>query len=1144
MAISDNLKPIPKVKLVLTHVFLLSILLLLNQPLLSISLNKTPVQQELAFLSSQTDNPKLTVSFKNDPIEAALQEIAQKAEIGISYKKQNLPRKLITYEAKNTPIFEVLKGIFKGTRLYATLSKNREVIIIKKAEPLQTKFQTGSITGTVTNKNGEPVPTANVLLVEIGRGTATNLDGEYSIENVPTGTYTLRVSFVGYKEYRDQVTIEDGEELVKNVILQKGAVGLEELIVTGFGRESKVEFSGSAAQVDIDQAIKNVPVVDVTGALQGSVSGLQIGSSSGTPGTKKNINIRGVSSINAGGSPLIVVDGIPVSTGDFESSGDVIDNNSDVVSRMGLMATLNPQSIESITVLKGPVATAQYGARGSNGVIVITTKRGTAGETRYSVSIQSGTVSGAIDGPQPLNAYQAAELYIEGRQNAGLPVSNDLPFWNGPNDDEPGVINTNWKDLVMRDKATTQTFALSASGGNDKATFYGSINYQKKENIIITSEFSRIGANLNFTYNFDEYIYITNQFSGTYSDQIGFREAGAYWGNPLYAAYYQPAFTPAYLPDGTPNLDPLTGYNSLFTVKHDKSNLRDYRILNSTQLNIDILDNLSFSSEVGIDYVVSEQELYQGPVHGGGQDVQGASSGIYTRQFIGTIQNSLKYIWDINADNALDIQFIQSAQLYDHYILSAKASGFGTRGLYNLASASIPKASYSANVGGSMLSFLGKVHYGFRDKIFVDATIRQEASSKFAKDSRWGTFYALGAAWLLSSEDFLAGTEWLDLLKLRTSYGITGNSAIGRNQYQAFLGYSVSYDNVAGAVPGQLGNRLLTWEKAQKTNIGLAFGLFNRIDGDLTFFYSNTYDLLYSVPRSRVTGFNSQLRNVGELVNKGIEFSLSVDVVKTQDFLLSMRGNITYLQNKITALPTDATGIPITIVDAGLRYVAVEGYPVNAWYMRTWAGVNPENGMPLWELNDGDGTPGEVTSNYADARPEYQGASGMPTHYGSIGLTVNYKGFYAGASLYGSFGALVYDSRGDGFMSDGADPLSASQGFVSQLKRWQKPGDITNVPKRIYQNTTRSNDNSSRYLYDGDYLRLQTVRLGYNVPVTFLSRLNIGIRSLNLFIVGNNMWTYRFDPDLVWDPETGDLGFVDFTGPPLKSITFGLNIQF
>jgi hypothetical protein len=328
---------------------------------------------------------------------------------------------------------------------------------------------------------------------------------------------------------------------------------------------------------------------------------------------------------------------------------------------------------------------------------------------------------------------------------------------------------------------------------------------------------------------------------------------------------------------------------------------------------------------------------------------------------------------------------------------------------------------------------------------------------------------------------------------------------------------------------------------------GIDFGLFNRrINGNVTVFRSTTYDLLYDVPLSLTTGFEEQITNVGELQGKGIEVGLDFTVVNTTDLLVSVNSNFTYVTNEITELPTDATGTTLTLENS-YKYEAVTGYPVGTWYLKTWAGVNPENGMPLWELNDGSGG---LTSDWNAAQRESQGASGVPTHYGSIGVRVDYKGVYAGASLFGSFGNKIYDPWADYYMSDGASMLPVFVTAESQLDRWQQPGDITDVPKRVAggnlgtSTNATSNSNSSRYLYDGDFLRLQTVRIGYNVPASLLNELNIGLSGIDVFVVGRNLWTYTFDDDLKWDPQVDNSGYLDLFNQTQKAVTFGVNVQF
>ncbi len=998
--------------------------------------------------------------------------------------------------------------------------------------------QTGSITGTVTNEEGEPVPTANVFLVEIGQGDATNLEGEYTIDNVEPGTYTLRITFVGYADYIDQVTIEAGEELEKDVVLETGAVGLEELVVTGFGVESKIEYTGTASSVDVGQEIENVPVVNVGTALQGSVTGLQVSSASGTPGTPVDFNIRGVTSINAGGDPLIVLDGIPITGGEIDYG---------LSSPIGLLSSLDPQMIAEVTVLKGPVATAQYGSEGANGVVVITTKRGTAGETKYSFQYQYGTASRATPLPEVASAADHIMLYKEAIVNAELtdgdsdpvpaPADIPTPWWDGQ-------TNTDWGDLMTNDSPITQSFRLGASGGSELATYYGSLSYQNSESVVRGSGYDRIGGQFNFTYDFNENIDVSNQFTGAFSELNGIREGNSYFANPLTSAAFLPQIAPAYNDDGSIYTGPLIFvYNPLYVIKNDVSRQRSYRLINSTQLNIDISENLLFTTEAGFDYAVLEEKTYSNPVHSYGANNGGYARTVYTRTFLGTLQSSLQYIWTINEDHTFDATVIGVAGLYNDRRIVASAEGFAALGLTEVASAATPSFTYGAPSQVTNLGAIAKAHYSYKDKIFVDGTLRREANSRFAQGYKWGTFYGIGAAYLLSAQDFIQNIEFIDLLKIRASYGETGNNAIGINEYQAFLGFASSYNGLPGIYPAQLGNVRLTWEKKRALEIGASFGLFNRVDSDVTVFRTKTSDLLYNVPLSLTTSFGSQITNVGELESSGIEASMEVDVIRTEDFLLSVNGNFTYVQNEVTQLPTDATGEELTL-ESFFKYNAVEGYAVGTWYMKEWAGVDPATGKPQWYVNDDDGTPGELTSDYFAANKTTLGATGVPTHYGSIGLRVNYKGFYAGASLYGSFGNKIYDIWARYQMNDGWVMLPFFSAYASQLDRWQEPGDITDVPRRIAGGNNFGNQHSSRFLYDGSYLRLKTVRLGYNVPVSLLNDLNVGVRGVNIFVVGRNLWTYKYDEDLQWDPQTGDNGFIDLFNQAQQAFTVGINLEF
>lgn len=989
--------------------------------------------------------------------------------------------------------------------------------------------QSGTVKGKVIDsRNGETIPGANVLLVELERGAATGPNGSFTIEDVPSGTYTLRVTFVGYAAYEQQVEIGAGETLNKNIKLKPSKIGLEEVVVTGYGEVDESEFTGSVSQVSTND-IEGIPVSSISQSLQGKSTGLQISSVSGTPGSVQDVNIRGISSINASNNPLYVIDGVPVKSGEVQASG--------ATSSLGLMASLNSSNISNISVLKGAAATAQYGARGSNGVIVITTKDGSAGETNYSFSMQRGTSQRAVDGPEPLSASQWDELYREARVNAGL-----APSMSAAQSPWDGQTNTNWGDVATDDNAVTEEYNISASGGSENSTYYASINYMQQEGLNKTTGLKRVNARLNYSYDFAENITLSNKLSGSYVNQNGMLEGAAYFGNPAMAKYFMLPIDKVYNKDGSYNIDGLSNqvYHPLYILENNINRKRTDRVVNNTTLEIDVSENLIFTSKLGLDYVTNEEKYYDNPNHGDAAVENGSISDYYTRNFNWVWQNKLDYSLSVSANHQLDFKLLQEAQQNKYYTIQAAGENLATTGLPNLASTGKPTYAYSYSDDWSTLGFMGSVKYGYQDKAFIDGTYRYEGNSRFAPGNRWGSFWSVGSTYILSKESFFQDMDWLSFLKVRGSYGVTGNASIGLNEYQSFLSYGGSYNGQAAVSPAQLGNERLTWEKATSMEGALEFGFFNRINGGITYFYKKSTDLLYDVPLSRTTGHNERRSNVGSLYNRGLEGNLSIDVIQSDDYQWNVGGNITLVENKITELPEYANGENI-IITGSYKHTAVEGYSIGTWHMPKWAGVDSQTGKPLWYVNGKDGA---TTSDYSKAKAAYQGASAMPTTYGSINSRLSVKGFYAEASLYYSFGNKVYDIWADYMTSDGQYVGFFNQ-YQSQYKnRWQEPGDKADNPQIIWGGNNQSNSLSSRYLYDGDYLRLQTLRFGYNVPSSFLSNLNVGVKSASIYFVGRNLWTYAYDEDLQYDPEVNDSGYLDFYAAPLETYTVGIKANF
>lgn len=676
--------------------------------------------------------------------------------------------------------------------------------------------QTGSLTGKVTDaKTGDSVPGANVLLVEISKGAATNTNGQYTINNIPVGTYTLRVSFVGYTTYKKQVQITAGQTLTQNINLEASSVGLEEVVVTGYGNVEKRSFTGSVSQVQ-SKDLEDVPVASVDQALQGNVAGATITASTGTPGAVQQIRIRGISSINAGTSPLFVIDGVPVVSGTNASST--------ATSSLGILSSLSPSDIESITVLKDAASTARYGARGSNGVIVIKTKSGQSGGVTYSVSAQRGFNKRAVDGPGAMNAKQWDQLYYDSGINAfGSKSTVDAIF--GPSGYQQGQ-STNWGDVVTNDNAVSQEYSLSARGGNEQTTFYTSGNFFQQDGQTIGSKLDRISGKLNLSHKLDERVTIKNNFTGSYVKQDGILEGAGYFGSPVLAEFFMKPTDPAFNADGTPNINNLSTniFNPVYIQNHDIDRKRDYRLLNNTNIDIRLMDNLTFTTNFAIDYLFTEEKYYDNPFYGDGADVRGDVDDINNRNFNYVWKNTLEYVWSLNEDNVFNFKAVSESQRNYHNYLESYGEGIAAGGLYNNNTTATPQFVGSSTTDWADQSFTGLVSYGYKDKIYVDGSIRYEGNSRFSSSKRWGLFYSLGVGYILT-EDLLSNVSWLDLLKVRASYGKTGNASIGLNEYQTLVGFG-GYNDQPDIQPSQLGNPDLTWEKANSYDLGIDFEIY------------------------------------------------------------------------------------------------------------------------------------------------------------------------------------------------------------------------------------------------------------------------------------------------------------------------------
>ncbi|MCC9135662.1 SusC/RagA family TonB-linked outer membrane protein [Pontibacter silvestris] len=992
--------------------------------------------------------------------------------------------------------------------------------------------QSRTVSGTVTDQStGQGLPGVSIQVKGTSVGTATNADGAYTI-NVPTNGTTLVFRFIGYKTVERDIS---GASNI-NVSLSLDNAQLSEVVVTGYGERKQESFTGSAVTLG-GAKFENKPFATVDQALQGNVPGLQLSSSSGTPGAVQNIRIRGISSITADNEPLYVIDGIPV------MNQNVNDEDTGTGS-LSPLSSINSNDIENVTVLKDASATALYGARGANGVIVITTKRGKAGKPVVSFSAQTGVVSRAVDGADMLSAAQLDELYYEARVNAGQATSIEdaRARYNSGWD---GVTDTDWKDVVTNDDAITRTYDLSVRGGNEKSRYYVSAGHFQQDGVTVGSNYKRTTGKINFENELSDKFTLSTSTNGSYVLQNGQLEGAAYYGNPESAYLFTSPFYSPYNADGSLNLD-LGGsqYNPLYIAENDINRRKQSRILNSTAVEYRILNNLKFTSSIGLDYIINEELLYDNRHHGDGVNSatdlsQNGNSYVYNnRNFTYDWKNMLDYSWVINNNNKLDFKLVYEAQKNSYYTVATGGYGIAADGLVYPSSVGTVDYGTAAATDWAINSAMALVTYTLRNNIFIDGTYRREGHSRFAPYNKWGTFYSIAGSWLLSDEAFMQGTsEWLSNAKLKASYGKTGNAGIEENLYQSFLSYSGSYNSSPAVSPGQFGNKYLTWENNYSYNVGLDFGLFNRITGSVEYFNRKSTDLLQDVPLSYTTGFSSQYQNVGDMVNKGWEVSANADIIRSTDFKWNLGVNFTSVHNEVTRLAENLDGGEITITENSVRRVA-EGQPVFSWYMPTWAGVDVQTGAPLWYV---EGTSGETTSTYSKAGYSYHG-SAMPTFFGGLNTRFDYKGIYLSASLYYSTGNKVYDSYAHYTLSDGRYNFTTSNGYATLYDRWQQPGDVAENPKNVYGNTSNSAAASTRRLYDAEYLRLRDVTLGYNLPAALISKL--GLSNVNLYVKGNNLWTWVKDDKLTFDPEVKPNGLLQINAAPLKTIAVGINASF
>ncbi len=989
------------------------------------------------------------------------------------------------------------------------------------------------IKGKITDLSGKnSLAGVSVIIKGTQKGTISGAEGDFQIISEKENPI-LVFSFVGMKT--QEVVADKGNLEIK---LEADRIGIDEVVAIGYQSRIRKSITGSAYQVS-GELIAGSPATSFDLALQGKIPGLVVASPSGTPGTMQDLRVRGAGSILASNQPLIVLDGVPVINIDFSGEPQK--------STFGILSALNIQDINSVTVLKDASATSAFGARGSNGVIVITTKNGGYGKTRFNVNSSVGFQHNATNGLEVLNGMQREELMLEAVHNSfNVPVNQAYDFLvknNLTNTLKTWVETynrkeTNWQNLLTNKNSLVQNYTISASGSDGDSRYYASLGYNNTESTVIGNEFSRISGKFRYQRNFTPDVVFSANIMISNTTQDALLEQSAYFGNPMSTRYLMSPWEQAYLADGKTLNTATTSsfYNTLYLMENDINKNDLTRGLLNTTLKWKITNKLSFKLLYSGDYNVAAYHSYQNRVHGDGKAKGGSAIQSVIRNYNWVSQNSIDYQF-LSGENNLAFKFLFEYQENRNNNLSGSGERFPADGLYYLSAAS---SNLDANAGFTNwknISCLGMMNYSLKDKYWADLTFRNEGSSLFAPGMRYGNFWSAGAAWNMSQENFMAGIRRLDMLRLRVSYGLSGNSAIGINQYQALLSYDKAYAGEGAVYPKQIGNPELTWEKNRNFDAGFEYSFFEgRLKGFASWYHRYTFDLLQMVPMSRTTGHEALLMNVGSLVNRGYEGEITGEIIQSGEFRFSAGISFATVENEVIELAKDVDGNEINIENA-TRKVAT-GHPLYGWYMRKWAGVNPENGKPLWYVN---GIDGEVTENYNAAKKEWQGESAIPKLTAGLTTHTEFRNFYFDLSFYYAGGHKIFEDLSVLTHHAGYYTFLYYNGTAKLMDRWQNPGDITDIPKMVYGASDDSKE-STRFLFDGDYIRMKDLVLGYQIPVTITRK--IGIENADIYLRGTNLFTFAKEKELEYDPETGADGMTRFTTPPVKSIVFGINLNF
>ena len=1125
--------------------------------------------------------------FKEQTLKTVLKEIESQTGLSIIYQKNEInENKKVNATFENTPVVEALSSILDQS-LEVNLKNKMIVISLKKLMPGDDKTKVKSITGKILDENGESVIGASVAVQGTTLGSITNIDGEYTLANVPENA-EVTISFIGYQT----LTFKANDKALQNITLKEDSEMLDEVVVVGYGVQRKRDVTTSISSMKASELA--VPVSSVDQALVGKMTGVQVSQPNGIPGGGLSIKVRGSGSITAGTEPLYVVDGFPMSGEAGNGTGQ----------NVSPLSSINMNDIESIEVLKDASAAAIYGSRGANGVVIITTKQGKEGKDMKPTVQYDGYVgfqqrTKKID---MLDAYEYAWLSYDGHNNAYLDLleskgiegsindSNEvrnqklgkkpdvinqayllppeiMPYING----ETGLTNTDWQDEVMRTGIVT-SHNLSLSGGNKAARYFISGNYMKEQGIVIGSDFEQMGARGKVDANYKKFTFGTN-LSFNYSVYNIVPTEDRYKEETIVASALAMSPTmPVYNADGSYNFDQWNWQykhpqivNPVALANEKEDQMKRYRFMGNVYGEYELYKNLKFKTSFGVDFNSYSRSYYRPSTLPTSLDRLPPSVPEGSKRD----KNMLNWVWENTLSYTTIIKDVHNLSAIAGWTAQKESvntsllagNGYPNDLVHTMNAASaITKWSATA-YEWSLLSALARVQYSYKGKYLLSAA-RMDGSSRFGKNNRWGMFPSASAGWYISEEDFMKDIKWLTSLKLRASYGISGNFNIGNYEYYATL----SEDNyvfgkadgtlASGLRPATAGNPDLGWEKTAMFNLGLEIGLFNMLTLELDLYNSNTTDMLLNVPVAEFSGFSTVPMNIGKVNNKGVEFAISTTNT-WGDFTWNNRFNISANRNEVKNLG----GVDEMITTSeSVTFITKVGEPIGNYYTLVTDGVfanqaeidnskNPDKSQRKYAYVKG-AKPGDFRFKDMDGNMEIDEndrtitGNYMPKFTYGFSTELKYKWFDLSIALQGVQGNKIAN-----IFRRYIDNMEGGNNCqVDALDRWQSesnPGSGYVV--RANRSATGMNGTTSTWhIEDGSYMRIKNITFGYTLPKSLLT--NVGISRARVYFSTQNPFTFTkysgYNPEVNMKGGSLTPGIDYGTYPLSKSFVFGLNVTF